>query len=100
MWKDWYKMYNEFGIKKEILELSKEVEKECSVQFEQIEKIKEINSLKVLTAFQKCGLSEMHMHSSTGYGIDEAGRNKIEEIYSEVFKTEAKPAATSIIKAT
>ena len=47
-------MYNKFGIKEEILELSKQVEKECEVQFAHIEKIKEINSLKVLSAFQKC----------------------------------------------
>ena len=78
-------MYSEFGIKKEILELSKEVEKEIQVQFEKIEQIKEKNSLKVLSAFQKCGLTEMHLHSSTGYGIDEIGRNKIEEIYAEVL---------------
>ena len=81
-------MYSEFGIKKEILELSKEVEKECITQFEKIEQIKEINSLKVLSAFQKCGLSEMHMQSASGYGIDEPGRNKIEEIYAEIFNTE------------
>ena len=41
-------MYREFGIKKEILELSKEVEKEIQPQFEKIDKIKELNSLKVL----------------------------------------------------
>ena len=81
-------MYSEFGIKNEILELSKEVEKQIQPQFERIEKIKEINSLKVLSAFQKCGLSEMHLHSSTGYGIDEVGRNKIEQIYAEIFKTD------------
>ncbi len=30
----------------------------------------------------------MHLNSSTGYGIDESGRNKIEEIYAQVFKAE------------
>ena len=34
------KMYSEFGINKEILELSKEVEKECVTQFQKIEEIK------------------------------------------------------------
>ena len=29
-------MYKEFGIKSEILELSKEVEKECATQFKRI----------------------------------------------------------------
>lgn len=93
-------MYTEFGIKKEILELSKEVEKEIQLQFEKIEKIKEINSLKVLNAFQKCGLSEMHLHSSTGYGIDEVGRNKIEEIYAQIFNTEDALVRAQLISGT
>ena len=93
-------MYEEFGIKKEILELSKEVEKEIETQFETVEKIKEINSLKVLNAFQKCGLSEMHLHSSTGYGIDEVGRNKIEEIYAKIFNTEDALVRSQLISGT
>ena len=93
-------MYEEFGIKKEILELSKEVEKEIETQFENVEKIKEINSLKVLNAFQKCGLSEMHLYSSTGYGIDEVGRNKIEEIYAKIFNTEDALVRSQLISGT
>ena len=93
-------MYKEFGIKTEILDLSKEIEIEIEPIFKEIDRIKEINSLKVLSAFQKCGLSEMHLHSSTGYGIDEAGRNKIEEIYSQIFKTEDALVRTQIISGT
>lgn len=93
-------MYTEFGIKEEILKLSQEVEKEIKPQFEKIEKIKEINSIKVLNAFQKCRLSEMHLHSSTGYGIDEIGRNKIEEIYSKIFNTEDALVRAQLISGT
>lgn len=93
-------MYKEFGIKKEILELSQEVEKEVKVEFEKIDKIKEINSLKVLEAFQCCRLSEMHLHSSTGYGIDEIGRDKIEEIYSRIFRTEDALVRAQLISGT
>ena len=93
-------MYEEFGIKKEILELSKEVEKEIKEQFDNIDKTKEINSLKVLNAFQKCGLSEMHLNSSTGYGIDEVGRNKIEEIYAKIFHTEDALVRSQLISGT
>lgn len=71
---------SEIWNKKEILDLSEEVEKEIQPIFKNIEKIEEINSLKVLSAFQECGLSEMHLNSSTGYGIDEIGRNKIEDL--------------------
>ncbi len=93
-------MYEQFGIKKEILELSKEVEKEVQIQFEKVEEIKELNSLKVLNTFQKCGLSEMHLHSSTGYGIDEVGRNKIEEIYAKIFNTEDALVRSQLISGT
>ncbi len=40
-------MYQKFGIKKEILDLSEEVEKEIQPIFKNIEKIEEINSLKM-----------------------------------------------------
>ena len=81
-------MLKELGIDEEIEKLSKEVENEVKEQFEIIEKISEKNSLKVLSAFQECNLQEMHLNTSTGYGIDESGRNKIEEIYAKVFKAE------------
>ena len=93
-------MYKEFGIKSEILELSKKVENEIQPQFEKIEQIKELNSLKVLEAFQYCRLSEMHLHSSTGYGIDEIGRNKIEEIYARIFRTEDALVRAQLISGT
>ena len=93
-------MYSEFGIKEEILELSKQVEKEIQTQLEKIEKVKEINSLKVLYAFQKCGLSEMHMQSASGYGIEEPGRNKIEEIYAQIFGTEDALVRAQLISGT
>ena len=81
-------MFEKFGISKEIENLALDVEKEIKPQFEKIEKICEENSLKVLQAMQNNNLSGMHLNTSTGYGIDEAGRDKIEEIYAEIFKAE------------
>lgn len=68
--------------------LVEEVEEQIKEQFKNIDNICTKNSLKVIKAFQECNLQEMHFASSTGYGIDEAGRNKIEEIYAKVFKAE------------
>ncbi len=65
-----------------------------------VDKICSINSEKVLKAFQECNLQEQHMHSSTGYGIDESGRNKIEEIYSHIFKSEDSLVRTQLISGT
>ena len=58
---------------------------------DQIKKIDEIclfNSKKVLDAFNKNKLSEIHFNSTTGYGYNDIGRDIIEKIYSCIFKSE------------
>ena len=72
----------------ELSQLAKEVEKKIEPQFKKMDDICSKNSIKVIEAFQECNLQEMHLATSTGYGIDEIGRNKIEEIYAKVFRAE------------
>ena len=81
-------MYNKFGIKQEIIDLSNEVEKEIKEEFEKIDKIEEENTLKVLMACQKYNLSDMHFGTTTGYGYGDVGRDTIEKIFAEVLGTE------------
>ena len=81
-------------------ELIKETEINIKPIIENINKICEINSEKVLNAFQECDLQEQYLNSSTGYGIDEPGRNKIEEIYSKVFKAEDALVRSQLISGT
>ncbi len=81
-------MYEEFGISKELIDLAEEVEKEIKKEFEKVDKIKEINSLKVLMAFQKYHLSDMHFGQTTGYGHGDIGRDTIEKIFAEVLGAE------------
>ena len=80
--------------------LVREVEEEIKPQFQELDRICEINSKKVLDAFQECDLQESHLYSSTGYGIDEPGRNKIEEIYAKIFKAEDALVRTQLISGT
>ena len=84
----------------ELLKLSEEVEKEIKPFIDETDRICSINSKKILNAFQQCDLQEVHLNSSTGYGIDEAGRNKIEEIYANVFKAEDALVRTQLISGT
>lgn len=93
-------MYKKFGISNNLLKLSEKVEKELTDILKNVDNICETNSLKVLNAFQENGLSEMHLYSSTGYGIDEPGRNKIEDIYSTIFNTEDSLVRTQLISGT
>ena len=81
-------------------ELIKETEINIKPIIENINKICEINSEKVLNAFQESDLQESHLNASTGYGIDEPGRNKIEEIYSKIFKAEDALVRSQLISGT
>lgn len=87
-------------MKQNILELSKQIEEQIKPILEKVDGICESNSKKVLEAFQECRLQESHLNSSTGYGIDEPGRNKIEEIYSHIFKAEDSLVRTQLISGT
>ena len=84
----------------ELEKLATEVEKELQPEFQELDRICMANSKKVLEAFQECNLQENHLNSSTGYGTDEPGRNKIEEIYSKVFKAEDALVRTQLISGT
>lgn len=87
-------------MKEDITNLAIQVEQEIQPIFKNIENICRKNSEKVLKAFQECDLQESHLGYSTGYGIDEPGRNKIEEIYSNIFKAEDSLVRTQLISGT
>ena len=81
-------MLKQFGVKEDVIELSKKVEKEIKPQFEQIEENCEKNSLKVLKVFQDNRISEVHFGSTTGYGYDDIGRDTIEKVFAQVLGAE------------
>nr|WP_330362510.1 methionine gamma-lyase family protein [[Clostridium] dakarense] len=72
----------------EIFELSEGVMDDIKDRFEEIKRVREYNQYKVLKAMQKAHLSDNHFNWTTGYGYNDLGREKIEEIYSEVFGAE------------
>ena len=80
--------------------LEEQVEIEIEPFLKNIDNICANNSKKVLKAFQDCHLQEQHLNSYTGYGIDEPGRDKIEEIYSKIFKSEDSLVRTQLISGT
>lgn len=56
--------------------------------FKEIDDIELINSKKVLDAFHKFNLNENDLNGTTGYGYNDIGRDKIESIFSDIFKAE------------
>ncbi len=69
--------------------LAAQAQAEVRDQFDRIDAIAEENSLKVLSAFQKHRVAEGYFAGTTGYGYDDLGRDKLEEIYADIFGTEA-----------
>ena len=81
-------MYKKFGIKEEVINLAEKVTKDIKPIFEKIDKDCEKNSLKVLSAFNKYNISDMHFGSTTGYGYGDVGRDTIEKVFAEVLGAE------------
>ena len=73
---------------KDLLGLIKNSEKNIKSEIEKIDNIVFYNSKKVLDAFQKECVSEYHFNSTTGYGYNDCGRDVIEKVYSNIFKSE------------
>ncbi len=65
-----------------------EAEKIIKPELNKIDDIVFLNSKKVLEAFQKNSVSEYHFNSTTGYGYNDVGRDVIERVYSDIFKSE------------
>lgn len=77
-----------FNIDKSIIEKTQEIEKSLHETFSKIDDIKAHNQYKVINAMQKSRLSDQHFNWTTGYGYNDIGREKLEEVYAKVFSTE------------
>ena len=78
-------------------EIIKKSEKELEEEYKKIDKICEFNSNKVLNAFKKNKVSETHFSQTTGYGYGDTGRDTLENVYSDIFKSEDSLVRSQII---
>ncbi len=53
------------------------------------DEIREYNVSKVLNAFQKERISDAHFTNTTGYGLDDMGRDALDRVYARIFKCES-----------
>lgn len=56
--------------------------------FEKIDDISTQNTFNILKAFAKHQISDYHFRSTTGYGYGDAGRDKLDEVWADVFGSE------------
>ena len=76
-------------INNDILAFLNECEKECEEKFREIDKIEFENQLKVLNSFSKNRLQTHHFIGSGGYGHNDIGKEKISQIFADIFHTES-----------
>ena len=76
-------------IDNKVLQLVQDCENECFEQFKEIEKIEFDNQLKVLNAFNENQIQAYHFLGSSGYGHNDIGKEKISQLFADIFHTES-----------
>ena len=77
-----------YDLKPQVLELDRKTLELCRDQFAHLEEIRDYNQLKMLRAFTDCGVEARHFLGSTGYGVWDDSRNKLEEVFSRCMGAE------------
>ena len=76
-------------ISKQVRQLGEQAQAELREQFARIDAIAQENTQRVLEAFQDHRVADAYFAGTTGYGYDDLGRDKLDEIYAQIFGTEA-----------
>ena len=82
-------IYGKLGISPEVEAFGNEILKGLKDRFEKIDEVAEYNQAKVLKAFQEERVDGACFAGSTGYGYNDNGRDKLENVYARCFNTEA-----------
>ena len=83
-------MYKELDIDDKVVELVEKIENSEEIKkiFKELDYKEHKNTLKVLSAFHKYEVSDVHFGQTTGYGYNDIGREVIEKIFAEVLGSE------------
>ncbi|MCI7131702.1 MAG: methionine gamma-lyase family protein, partial [Lachnospiraceae bacterium] len=83
------KIYEEMGIEKPVFDFGESIARELEPRFHEIDAVAEYNQLKVIAAMQKNRVSAECFNASSGYGYNDLGRDTLEQVYADVFHTQA-----------
>ncbi len=89
-----------FGIGRRLLRLAEEVDEEIRPALTGIRRVEAVNHARVLAAFQEVRVSPWHFAETSGYGLGDAGRQALDEVWARVFGAEAALVRTQIVSGT
>ena len=78
-----------YKISEKAFEIYDNAMEEINETLKEYDKIREFNVLKVLNAFQSERISDAHFTNTTGYGLDDMGRDALDRVYAKIFKCES-----------
>lgn len=81
-------------------QIIKDVEQQIEPKIKEIDNQSTFNQMKVLNSFRKYHVAEEDFAGSTGYGYDDVGRDKLDAIYADYFKTEDAMVRPQLISGT
>ncbi|MEG2353124.1 MAG: methionine gamma-lyase family protein [Clostridium sp.] len=82
-------LQKKYKITDEVFRLYDIAIKDVQHEFDNLDKIREYNQLKVLNALQEERISDMHFTNSSGYGYGDVGRDALDKVYARVFNCES-----------
>ena len=87
-------------IKPGVYEMADRAETQIRPVFDQIDRVAQENTRKVMEAFQDHRVSEACFAGTTGYGYDDLGRETLDRIYAQIFGTEAAIVRSQFVNGT
>ena len=93
-------LHENMGISESILSIIDDSEKALRDRFIELDDMMAYNQYKVLDAFQKNNIRDLHFGWKTGYGYDDPGRDALESLYADIFGAEAALVRPIIVNGT
>lgn len=76
-------------IRPEVYGMAERAQERIKGRFKDIDAVAEVNTRRVMEAFQDNRVAEACFAGTTGYGYDDLGRETMDKIYAQLFGTEA-----------
>ncbi len=84
----------------DLLDLKNAVLTESADNFRRVDTISERNTAKVLESMRRLKVSDAHFKTSTGYAYGDIGREKLDELFAEIFCAERALVRTQFVSGT
>lgn len=80
---------NFFDISEKLLKTDEAVLRKTAPRFAGIERVRDENQWRMLAAFRDCGVAARHLSGTTGYGYNDDGRDKLEQVFARLVGAES-----------